>query len=139
MKDQVFCLKILIIHNNPLVFVSVRNPDISPDMLIFRALDKLRYVIHIPLRSEDHISPVFKDNANMIMFLVFKNPVIKNDVAGFRNKAFFSFVIPYLNIALCKFLPGDTTGQMASFTCIRSDGDLKSRFPAAIIYKCRTP
>ena len=108
-------------------------------MLIFRALDKLRYVIHIPLRSEDHISPVFKDNANMIMFLVFKNLVIKNDVAGFRNKAFFSFVIPYLNITLCKFLPGDSACQMAGFACFRPDGNLKSRFPAAIIYKCRTP
>ena len=75
----------------------------------------------------------------MVMFPVLENSVINDDVAGFRNKAFISFVILYPNIALCKFLPGDTAGQMAGFTCSRPDGNLKSRFPAAIKYKCCAP
>ena len=75
----------------------------------------------------------------MVMLPVLKNPVIDDDVAGFRNEAFFSFVVLYLNITLRKFFPGDTACQMAGFTCIRPNGNLKSRFPAAIIYKCRAP
>ena len=108
-------------------------------MRILRALDDPRSVGNIPFRSEDRISPVFKDNTDMIMFPVFKNPVIQNDVTGIRNKAFAALMIPNPGIAHGKFIPGDAACQMAGFACFRPDGDIKSRFPAAIIDKCRAP
>ena len=80
-----------------------------------------------------------QDNTYMVMLTILENSVINDDVAGFRNEAFFSFVVLYLNITLRKFFPGDTACQMAGFAFIRPDRYLKSRFQAAIIDKCRAP
>ena len=52
----------------------------------------------------------------MVMLPVLKNPVIDDDVAGFRNEAFFSFVVLYLNITLRKFFPGDTACQVFQYS-----------------------
>ena len=122
-----------------LLSVSVRNPDITPDMLISRALDDPGCIVQISFRGDDRIFGALQDDTHMVMLPVLKDPVINNDVAGFRNEAFLSFAVRYPIIALRKFFPGDTACQMTGFTCIRPDGNLKSRFPAAEIYKCRAP
>ncbi len=75
----------------------------------------------------------------MVMLPVLENPVIQNDIAGFRKKALFPLVILYPSIATREFFPGDTACQMAGFAFIRPDGNLKARLPAAIVYKRSAP
>ena len=122
-----------------LLSVSVRNPDITPDMLISRALDDPGCIVQISFRGDDRIFGALQDDTHMVMLPVFKDPVVDDDVAGFRIEALFSRVIRYSGIALRIFFPGDTAGQMAGLAFVRPDGDLKSRFPAAIIDKRRAP
>ena len=96
-------------------------------------------VLIVPFRNNDGFFTPFNYDTDMIMLPVFKYAIIKDYVARFCFKLFFSFMILDPGISHSKFFPCDTTCKMTGFAFVRMYRDFETRFHAAIIHKCRAP
>ena len=75
----------------------------------------------------------------MVMLLIVEDPVIKNNITGFRHKGIRSFMVTDPVIANRPLFPGNTSRQMAGPAFVRPDGEIKPCFPAAVVHEGCTP
>ena len=76
---------------------------------------------------------------DVVVFHVFENTVIKNNVSRLRNKVRNTFVVSNLRIAKSKFFPRDAACQMTCPAFVRTDRNIEARFRYAVINESRAP